>query len=102
VEIELFPYIHSLFKIAMSRSNRFQIKDVVELHTLDVSQSSWVFVMEFHHQFWYRNFRGRFSRVVFVAILFLLDEILQSSPVPMTVKYLFYLPLHFSVNDYGQ
>ena len=58
--------------------------------------------MEFHHQFWYRNFRGRFSRVVFVAILFLLDEILQSSPVPMTVKYLFHFPLWFSVDDYGR
>ena len=32
----------------------------------------------------------------------LLDEILESSPVPMTVEYLLYFPLHFSVDDYGR
>jgi len=85
-----------------SWSNGFQIKDVVKLHMLDVSQSSQVFVMEFHHQFWYRNFGGGFPRVVFTAIPFSLDEILESSPVPMTVEYFFYLPLCFSINDYGQ
>jgi len=78
------------------------MKDVVKLHTLDVSRSSQVFVMEFHHQFWYGNFGGGFPRVVFTAILFSLDEILESSSVPITIEYLFYLLLYFSIDDYGQ
>ena len=102
VEIELFPYIHPLFKITMSWSNGFRIKDVIELYAPDVSQSSWVFVIEFCHQFWCRNFGGRFPKVVFVTIPFLLDEILESSLVPTTVKYLFYLLLCFSGDNYGQ
>ena len=77
------------------------MKDVVELYAPDVSQSSWVFVMEFRCQFWCRNFGGGFPRGVFMAILFPLDEILKSFPVPTTVEYLFYLPLCFSVDDYG-
>jgi len=96
VEIELSPYIHPPFKIVMSWSNGFQMKDIVELRALDV------FAMEFHCQFWCENFGGGFPRVVFMVIPFPLDEILESSPVPTTVKYLFYLPLYFSVNDYGQ
>jgi len=39
---------------------------------------------------------------VFAAIPFPLDEILESSLVPTTVKYLLYFLLRFSVNDYGQ
>jgi len=77
------------------------MKDVVELHTLDVFRSSWVFAMELHHQFWCRDFGGRFPRVVFTAIPFSLDEILESSLVPITVEYLLYFLLCFSVNDYG-
>ena len=69
------------------------MKDVVELCTLDVSQSPWVFVMEFCCQFWCRNFGGGFPRVVFVAISFSLDEILESSPVPTTIEYLLYFLL---------
>ena len=102
VEIELSPYIHPPFKIAMSRSNGFQMRNVIELHMLNVSWSSWVFAMEFYHQFWCGNFRGRFPRVVFMAIPFLLDEILESSSVPMTVKYLLYFLLCFSIDDYRQ
>jgi len=78
------------------------MKDVVELCTLDVFQSPWVFVMEFCHQFWCRNFGGGFPRVVFVVISFPLDEILESSPVPTTIEYLLYFLLCFSVNNYGQ
>jgi len=78
------------------------MKDVVELCALDVSQSPWMFVIEFRHQFWCGNFGGGFPRVVFTAIPFPLDEILESSPVPMTVEYLLYFLLCFSVNDYGR
>ena len=35
-----------------------------------------------------------------MAISFPLDEILEPSPVPTTVDYLFYFPLRFSVDDY--
>jgi len=38
MKIELFPYIHPLFKIAMSWSNRLRMKNVVELHVPDVSR----------------------------------------------------------------
>jgi len=37
-----------------------------------------------------------------MAIPFPLDEILESSSVPTTVEYLFYLPLYFFVDDYGR
>jgi len=101
VEIKLSSYIHPPFKIATSWSNGFQMKDVVELCMPDVSQSSQVFAMEFCCQFWCRNFGGGFPRVVFMTIPFSLDEILESSPVPITVEYLFYLLLYFSVNNHG-
>jgi len=50
-EMEMFPYIYSSFKIVTSRSNRLRMKDVVELHASDVSQSSRVFVMELYCEF---------------------------------------------------
>ena len=37
MKIELFPYIHPPFKIAMSWSNRLRMKNVVELCVPDVS-----------------------------------------------------------------
>jgi len=57
--------------------------------------------MELRCEFWCRDFRGGLPGIVFVVIPFSLDEILESSPVPMTVGYLLYFPLHFSVDDYG-
>ena len=101
VEIEVFPYIHPPFKIATSRSNGLWMKDVVELCVSDVSRSSRVFVMELHCEFWCEDFRGGLLGIVFMAVSFLLNEILESSPVPMTVEYLLYFPLCFSVDDYG-
>jgi len=77
------------------------MKDVVKLHMPDVSWSPRVFAMELCCQFWYRDFRGRFPRIVFTAILFPLDEILEPSPVLTTVEYLLYFPLCFSINNYG-
>jgi len=56
--------------------------------------------MELCCQFWSGDFRGRLPGIVFAAISFLLDEVLESSPVPTTVEYLFYFLLCFSVNDY--
>ena len=58
VEIELFPYIYSPFKIATSRSNGLRMKNVVELCTLNVSQSTRVFVVELYCQFWSKDFGG--------------------------------------------
>ena len=58
--------------------------------------------MELCCQFWCRDFGDGLPRIVFVAIPFPLDEILESSPVPMTVKYLLYFLLYFSIDDYGQ
>jgi len=76
------------------------MKNVVELCAPDVSQSPGVFAMELHCQFWSRDFGGRLPGIVFVAISFPLDEVLESSLVPTTVEYLFYFPLCFSVDDY--
>ena len=70
------------FKIAMSQSNELRVKDVVELHVLDVSQSSWVFAMELRCEFWCRNFRSGLPGIVFTAISFPLDKVLESSLVP--------------------
>jgi len=78
------------------------MKDVVKLCMLDMSQSPRVFVMELHCHLWCRDFRDGFPRIVFTAIAFLLDEILESFLVPTTVEYLLYFPLCFSINDYGQ
>ena len=102
VEMEVSSYIYPPFKIATSQSNRLGMKNVVELHASDVSQSPRVFVMELHYEFWSGNFGGGLPRIVFTAISLPLDEVLESSPVPTTVEYLFYFPLWFSINDYGQ
>jgi len=100
--MEVSPYIHPPFKIAMSRSNGLRVKDAVELHALDVSRSSWVFVVELRCEFWYGDFGSRLPGVVFAAISFLLDEVLESSLMPTAVEYLLYFPLQFSIDDYGQ
>jgi len=95
--------LHSpLFKIAMSQSNGLGMKNIVELRTEDMSRSSGVFVMELHCEFWYRNFGSGLPGIVFSAISLPLNEVLESSLVPMTVEYLFYFPLRFSVDDYGR
>jgi len=101
MEIELFSYIHPLFKIATSQSNGLRMKNVVELHASDVSRSPRVFAIELRYEFRSRDFGGRLPGIVFVAISLPLDEVLESSSVPMTVEYLFYFPLWFSVDDYG-
>jgi len=102
MEMEVSLYIHPPFKIATSWSNGLGIKEVVELCVSDMSQSSGVFAMELHCEFWYEDFGGGLPGIVFVAISFPLNEILESSPVPMTVKYLLYFSLCFSIDDYGQ
>jgi len=102
MEMEVFPYIHPLFKIATSRSNGLRVKDVVEFHVSDVSRSSGVFAMELRCEFWCEDFRSGLPEVVFMAISFLLDEVLESSLVPTTVKYFLHLPLRFSVDNYGR
>jgi len=93
---------HLPFKIAMSRSNGLGVKDVVELCMSDMSQSSRVFVMELCCEFWYQDFGSGLPGIVFTAVFFPLNEVLESSPVPMTVEYFLYFLLRFSVNDYGQ
>ena len=76
--MKVSPYIHLPFKIAMSRSNGLGMKNVVELCESDVSQSSRVFAMELHYEFWCRNFGSGFSGIVFAAISLLLNEVLKS------------------------
>jgi len=100
--MEVFPYIYPSFKIATSWSNGLGMKNVVELHVSDVSRSPRVFVMELCCEFWCGDFGSGLPRVVFAAASLLLNEILESSPVPATVEYLLYFPFRFSVNDYGQ
>jgi len=100
--MEVSPYIHPPFKIATSRSNGLGVKDAVELHASDVSWSSWVFVVELRYEFWCGDFGSGLPGVVFAVISFLLDEVLESSPMPTAVEYLLYFPLRFSVDDYGQ
>jgi len=93
--MEVSPYIYPPFKIAMSRSNVLGMKNVVELRALDMSRSSGVFAMELRCEFWCGHFGGRLPRIVFMAISLPLDEVLESSPVLATVKYLLYFPLRF-------
>ena len=100
--MEVSPYIHPLFKIATSRSNGLGMKNVVELCVSDVSRSPRVFAVELRCEFRSGDFGGGLPGIVFMAISFPLDEVLESSPVPTTVKYLFYFPLWFSVDDYGR
>jgi len=85
----------------MSWSNGLGVKDVVKLCMLDVSQSSGVFAIELYCEFWYGNFGGGLPGIMFVAIFFSLNEVLEFSLVPTTVKYFLYFPLCFSINDYG-
>ena len=77
------------------------MKNVVKLRASDVSRSSGVFAMELHCEFWCKDFGSGLPGVVFTAVSFPLDEVLESSPVPTTVEYFLYLPLRFSVDDYG-
>jgi len=99
--MKVSPYIHPPFKIAMSRSNGLRVKNVVKLHVSDVSWSSRVFAVELRYEYWCGNFGGRLPGIVFTAISLPFNEVLESSPVPMTVEYLLYFLLHFSVDDYG-
>ena len=99
--MEVFPYIHLPFKIAMSRRNRLGVKDVVKLYASDVSWSSRMFAMELCCEFWCGDFGSRLLGIVFTAIFFPLNKVLESSPVPMTVEYFLYFLLCFFVNDYG-
>jgi len=78
------------------------MKNVVELCMLDVSRSSRVFAMELRCEFWCKDFGSKLPGVVFAAVSFLLDKVLESSPVPTTVEYFLHLPLRFSVDDYGR
>jgi len=100
VEIEMSPYIHSLFKIATSQSNGLGVKDVVELRTSNVSWSSGVFAIELCCEFWCRDFGSGLPGIVFTAISFPLNKVLESSPVPTTIEYFLYFPLCFSIDDY--
>jgi len=54
--MKVSPYIHPPFKIATSWSKGLGVKDVVELHASDVSQSSRVFAMELCCEFWCGDF----------------------------------------------
>ena len=101
VEMEVSPYIHPPFKIAMSQSNGLRMKNVVKLRVSDVSWSSGMFAIELHCEFWCRDFRSGLPEIVFAAVFLPLNEVLESSLVPTTVEYFLYFPLHFSVNDYG-
>ena len=96
------PYIHPPFKIATSQSNGLGVKDVVEFCMSDMSWSSGVFVIELRCEFWCKDFGSGLPGVVFTAVSFPLDEVLESSLVPMTVEYFLHLPLCFSVDDYGR
>jgi len=98
--MEVSPYIHPLFKIATSRSNGLGMKNVVELHVSDMSQSSGVFAVELRCEFWCGHLGSGLPGIVFAAVSLPLNEVLESSPVPTTVEYFLYFPLQFSVDDY--
>ena len=66
--MEVSLYIHPLFKIATSRSNGLQMKDIVKLCVLDVSWSTGVFAMELHCEFWCGDFGGGLPGIVFTAV----------------------------------
>jgi len=61
-----------------------------------------VFAMELCRKFWCKDFGSGLPGVVFVAVSFPLDEVLESSLVPTTVEYFLHLLLRFSVDDYGR
>ena len=91
-----------LYGVTTSRSNGLGMKNVVELRASDVSQSSGVFAMELRCEFWCKDFGSGLPRVVFTAVSFPLDEVLELSPVQTTVEYFLHLPLRFSIDDCGQ
>ena len=67
-----------------------------------MSRGSGVIAMELCCEFWCGDFRSGLLGIVFAAISLPLNEVLESSPVPMTIKYFLYFPLRFSVGDYGR
>ena len=78
------------------------MKDIVEFCALDMSWSSGVFVMELCCEFWCGDFGGRLPGIVFAAVSFSLNKILEFSLVPTTVEYFLYFLLRFSVDNYEQ
>jgi len=78
------------------------MKNIVKLHTSDVSRSSRVFAIELCYESWCGNFRGGLPGIMFTAISLPFNEVLEPSPVPTTVEYLLYFSLCFSIDDYGQ
>jgi len=78
------------------------MKDIVEFCASDMSWSSGVFAMELCCEFWCGDFGGRLPGIVFAAVSFSLNKILEFSLVPTTVKYLLYFPLYFSIDNYGR
>jgi len=100
--MEVSPYIHPPFKIATSQSDGLGMKNVVKLHVSDMSWSSRVFAMELCCEFWYGDFGSKLPGIVFTAISLSLNEVLESSLVPMTIEYFLYFLLHFSIDDYGR
>jgi len=78
------------------------MKNIIKLRASDVFRSSGVFAMELCYESWCENFGGGLPGIMFVAISLLFNEVLESSLVPMTVEYLLYFLLCFSVDDYGQ
>jgi len=97
----MFPYIYPLFKIATSWSNGLGVKDIVKLYMSDVSRSSGMFAIELRCEFWCGDFGSGLPGIVFAAVSFPLNKVLESSPVPTTVKYFLYFSLCFSIDDYG-
>jgi len=65
-----------------------------------VSQSSWVFVVELCCEFWCGDFGSGLPGIVFMAVFFPLNEILESSLMPTAVEYLLYFLLWFSIDNY--
>jgi len=57
-------------------------------------------MIEVYHKVGYGNFRDRLPGVVFMAISFLFDEVLELSLIPVAIEDLFHFPLLFSINEY--
>jgi len=66
-----------------------------------MSWGSWVLSIVLHNKVQCLDIGGHLPRVMFFAKTLPLNQELESSLVPVTIQYLFYFPLWFSVDDNG-
>ena len=79
------PYIYPPSKVAASRSNGSRIENGIKVYLADVSWGGWVLPIVLCDEIRCLDIGGYLPRVMFSAKTLLLDQELESSPVPAII-----------------